>query len=200
MMWLPVTMVLLANPNPSLLYEQKCLYCHSDEMPQHPDFTAEDWARTVERMRAKAQLLITRSDARALTRYIQTRLHLKPAPTPRAAPSASVTPGATETKPIAHVIDLTPLPTPKTSEAGPADDAAREAREARAEALDQQGSELMAARCSKCHTLTRVFGKLDSLDRSLSTLARMRAKTGSAITHDDAQRLEQFLRSQFAPE
>ena len=65
------------------------------------------------------------------------------------------------------------------------------------EAVDEEGAELMQRRCSKCHTLVRVFGKLDSYERALFTLKRMRLKTGSGISRDDYERLETFLKAQF---
>lgn len=189
MLFLPLTLVLMAVPNPALLYEQKCLYCHSDELPEHPDFTAEQWAKTVQRMRAKAQVLITRDDSRVLTRFIlgSLRLHL---PAPKSTPR-----GSTPDRPApAPVVEIAPAP-PRAELAPPPETLVSDEAH---EALDAQGAQLIAERCSKCHTLNRVFGKLDSLERSLSTVARMRAKTGSGITHQDAQRIEQFLRAQFA--
>jgi hypothetical protein len=42
-----------------------------------------------------------------------------------------------------------------------------------------------------------VFGKLDSYERALFTLKRMRLKTGSGISRDDYERLEAFLKAQF---
>jgi hypothetical protein len=42
-----------------------------------------------------------------------------------------------------------------------------------------------------------VYGRLDTLDRSLSTLERMRLKTGSGITDDEMKLMEEYLRAQF---
>ena len=55
----------------------------------------------------------------------------------------------------------------------------------------------MERRCSKCHTLGRVYGKLDSFERSRAILERMRLKTGSGITEHDFKLLEDYLRAQF---
>jgi mono/diheme cytochrome c family protein len=195
MLFFSLTAALLAAaPNPALLYEQKCLYCHSDELTQHAEFTAEQWVKQVERMRGKAQVFITRADARVLTQFILTtlRLHLTPAPT--AKPPTTTQPptpqpvvAVAEKLPPLLLPQLPPMPPMPPAEESPDD-----------ERLDAQGAELISQRCSKCHTLNRVFGKLDSLERSLSTVARMRAKTGSGITHEDAARIERFLRAQFA--
>src|SRR6185436_21019308 len=54
-------------------------------------------------------------------------------------------------------------------------------------ALEKEGFELLQKRCSKCHTLGRVYGRLDTLERSLLTLKRMRMRTGSGITDHDMQ-------------
>jgi hypothetical protein len=43
-----------------------------------------------------------------------------------------------------------------------------------------------------------VYGKLDGLERTLSTIERMQLKTGSGITEHDAEVLEKFVRAQFA--
>ncbi len=192
MILLPLALVLMAAPNPALLYEQKCLYCHSDELLEHPDFTAEQWATTVQRMRSKARVLVTRADARVLTQFILSslRLHLSApasvktarAPVPEHSAASLLEPGQTPAAPL--------VTSPKPTEEAPSEEPL--------ETVDAQGAQLVAERCSKCHTLNRVFGKLDSLERSLSTVARMRIKTGSGITHEDAQRIERFLRAQFS--
>jgi mono/diheme cytochrome c family protein len=64
-------------------------------------------------------------------------------------------------------------------------------------ALEQEAFALLQQRCSKCHTLGRVYGRLDTLERSLQTLERMRLKTGSGITDHEMEVLETYLRSQF---
>ena len=63
-------------------------------------------------------------------------------------------------------------------------------------ALEVEGFDRMQARCSKCHTLGRVYQKLDSLEVALTTLTRMRLKTGSGISRADARLLEAYLRAQ----
>jgi hypothetical protein len=42
-----------------------------------------------------------------------------------------------------------------------------------------------------------VYGRLDTLERSMQTLERMRLKTGSGITDHDMETLEAYLRTQF---
>ena len=55
----------------------------------------------------------------------------------------------------------------------------------------------MEQKCSKCHALVRVFTKLDSMPRALSTVERMRRKTGSGISVEEAELLERYIRTQF---
>ena len=64
-------------------------------------------------------------------------------------------------------------------------------------ALEQQATALISQRCSKCHSLGRVYGRLDTFERSMATLSRMRFKTGSGITDDELKLLEGYLRTQF---
>jgi len=141
------------------------------------------------RMRAKAPVLITRSDVRVLTEYIVKTLKLVPrqqAAPPAPAPSEE--PAAPPPPAVAAVEEPEePAPPP------PMVAAAQELE-------DEEGAELMQRRCSKCHTLVRVFGKLDSYERALFTLKRMRLKTGSGISRDDYERLERFLKTQFGLE
>ncbi len=178
--WLLLSVALQANPR--ILYEQKCLYCHSEEVTESQKRTPQQWRRVVKRMRAKAPVLITRSDARVLTEYLVKTLKLVPparrAPAPAPAPEPEELPKEVPDEP-----DEPPLPPPPVVEAE--------------QAIDEEGAELMQRRCSKCHTLQRVYGKLDSYDRALFTLKRMRLKTGSGISRDDYERLKAFLEAQF---
>ncbi|MBK7862284.1 MAG: photosystem P840 reaction-center cytochrome c-551 [Archangiaceae bacterium] len=189
---LTATLLTLAlHASPRLLYEQKCLYCHSEEVTEVTRRTPAQWKKLVSRMRAKAPVLITRSDVRVLTEYLVKTLKLVP-PASRPTPVATDTPNPTPTP--------TPAPEPEPPPAAP-----EEPEEplppppviAAEERVDEEGAELMQRRCSKCHTLVRVFGKLDSYERALFTLKRMRLKTGSGISRDDYERLEAFLKAQF---
>jgi hypothetical protein len=54
---------------------------------------------------------------------------------------------------------------------------------------------LLEDRCSKCHTLNRVFARVDSLAAGEAIIERMRRKTGSGISPDDARILLRFLAS-----
>ncbi len=193
-----------------LLYEQRCLYCHSSELSERKLLMPAQWKAMVESMRIKAPLLITRTDARTITAYIVETLKLVPkgvapvvpvarAPRPRPAPVAAVVSptapiAAAEVKPAEpiapeplNVIELEPLPT-----------AVAEVEEApmrpEDELAEQEGAALMQRRCSKCHTLNRVFNKLDTFERSMATVRRMRLKTGSGITSSDLETIEKFLR------
>ncbi|HEX4621849.1 MAG TPA: hypothetical protein VH208_09820, partial [Myxococcaceae bacterium] len=106
-----------------------------------------------------------------------------PAPPPAAAESDA---GAVEAAPPPEEESPPPLVSAETAEP------ARQDPEA--EAL---GPALLEEKCSKCHALTRVFTKLDSLERGISTVERMRRKTGSGISREDADLLERFVRTQF---
>jgi cytochrome c2 len=182
--WLMLSVALQANPR--ILYEQKCLYCHSEEVTESQKRTPQQWRRVVKRMRAKAPVLITRSDARVLTEYLVKTLKLVPPArkAPSAAPSAvPAQPPEELPKEVPEELEEPPLPPPPVVEAE--------------QQIDEEGAELMQRRCSKCHTLQRVYGKLDSYDRALFTLKRMRLKTGSGISRDDYERLKAFLEAQF---
>lgn len=181
--WLLLSVALQANPR--ILYEQKCLYCHSEEVAEASKRTPAQWRKVVKRMRAKAPVLITRSDVRVLTAYIVGTLKLVPAKRPPAPAGSPEPPPAPVEEPVKEVEEVEePPPSPPSV-------AAEE------EQVDEEGAELMRERCAKCHTLQRVFGKLDSYERALFTLKRMRLKTGSGISRDDYERLKAFLEVQF---
>ncbi len=184
-----VTLLLLSltvSASPRVLYEQKCLYCHSEEVTESHKRTPREWKKVVSRMRAKAPVLITRTDVRVLTEYIVKTLKLVPPvrkpPPPGVAPEEALPPLPEPPREVEEP-DEPPPPPPMV--------------QAAEEKIDEEGAELMQRRCSKCHTLVRVFGKLDSYDRALFTLQRMRLKTGSGISRDDYERLEAFLKGQF---
>lgn len=179
MLGLILALTVAAPPSARLEYERKCLYCHSEEVAEGRRFTEPQWRRVIEQMRAKAPLLITRSDVFSLTRFMVHTLKLvPPVVKPVVVPAPEVKP---ELKP-APPLD----PVPVVEEPSPA-----------AVALEQEGFALMQQRCSKCHTLGRVYGRLDTLERSLQTLERMRLKTGSGFTDHELELLETYLRTQF---
>jgi cytochrome c5 len=191
---LVAALVLSAPPSARLVYEQKCLYCHSEEVAERPRLTEAAWRRRVEQERLRAPLLITRSDVPLLTRFIARELNLAVAPkaplklppTPTPPERVSLTPadaGVAQPVSVARLtedlVELLPEPTAEES------------------ALAEEGFSLMQRRCSRCHTLGRVYGKLDSLERSLAVVERMSLKTGAGITEDDLKTLDAYLRSQF---
>jgi len=171
---------LTVSASPRVLYEQKCLYCHSEEVTESHRRTPREWKKVVSRMRAKAPVLITRSDMRVLTEYIVKTLKL--VPPARKAPAMPEEHAPEPPKELEEPEEPFPPPPMVMAEE---------------QQVDEEGAELMQRRCSKCHTLVRVFGKLDSYERSLFTLKRMRLKTGSGISRDDYERLEAFLKAQF---
>src|SRR6185436_18154628 len=118
------------------------------------------------------------SEVDVITRYLVNDLKLVPPgfprrPPPRAPPPALAAPVTLPTTPppdeeddldlgaLAAVQPVEPVLSPEDQEA---------------EAL---GPELLADRCSRCHTLNRVFDKIDSLAAGEAIIARMRKKTGS---------------------
>lgn len=191
MLALLVSLTLAAPPSTRLLYEQKCLYCHSEEVAERVRLTEPQWRRLIEQMRQRAPVLITRGDVFTLSRYMVNGLKLVPASKPAVAVTKPDTfgPELRSAAPDAGVPRDVPLPTPI--------DPLPEEPNADELALAEEGFALMQARCSRCHTLGRVYGKLDTLERSLNVIERMSLKTGSGITEDDLRVLEAYLRSQF---
>ncbi len=196
MLALLLSLSVAAAPSPRLDYEAKCLYCHSEEVTEHTRMTEPAWRKLIEQMRRKAPLLISRSDVARLTKYMTQTLRLVPpsrgprpvagakpmtqTPTPPPEVAAPLVPAP---EPVAAV---EPEPTPEEAASNPVDPEA-----------EQKAFALMQARCSKCHTLSRVYAKLDTFDRSMAVLERMRLKTGSGITDHDLALLEDYLRAQF---
>jgi hypothetical protein len=183
---------LSAAPGGRLNYESKCLYCHSEEVAEGKRYTEAGWRRVIEQMRKKAPLLITRTDVVLLARYMAQTLKLVPLRAAEPAPEVANANTTPEVRPFTSVVPAIP---PPPLEEPPL--AASEEPSPAAIALEQQVASLMQHRCSKCHTLSRVYGRLDTLDRSLSTLERMRLKTGSGITDDEMKLMEEYLRAQF---
>ena len=191
MLTLLLALTVAAPPASRLQYEAKCLYCHSEEVTESKRFSEPQWRRVIEQMRTKAPLLITRGDVNALTAYMTQTLKLVPPPVatkPAVKPVEPAPPVVTEVPPS----ELKPAPAVLEPIV-----AAPEELTPDAIALEKEGFELLQKRCSKCHTLGRVYGRLDTLERSLLTLKRMRMRTGSGITDNDMRVLEAYLRTQF---
>ena len=191
MLSLLLALTVAAPPSARLEYERKCLYCHSEEVAESRRFTEPQWRRVIEQMRLKAPLLITRGDVVTLTRYMTQTLKLVPAATKPVV--------VAEVKPVVLEVKLPPAPELKPVpqlELPPPLLAVEEITPAAA-ALEQEAAGLLQQKCSKCHTLGRVYGRLDTLERSMQTLERMRLKTGSGITDHDMDVLEAYLRTQF---
>lgn len=191
MLALVFALTVAAPPSARLSYEQKCLYCHSDEVSESRRFTEGQWRRLIEGKRKRAPLLISRSDVEVLTRYLVHTLKLGVAPKP-----VAVAPAKVEVKPEPLKPELKPPPVleplpPEPVVAPPLPDVVVDP------ALEEQAQALIRQRCSKCHSLGRVYGRLDTFERSMATLERMRLKTGSGITDDELKLLEDFLRTQF---
>ena len=158
MLGLIIAITVAAPPASRLQYEAKCLYCHSEEVTESKRFTESQWRRVIEQMRTKAPLLITRGDVNALTAYMTHTLKLVP-------PPVAAKPVAKLTEPAPPVVTEVPLselkPAPAVLEPVPP---APEELSPDAIALEKEGFELLQKRCSKCHTLGRVYGRLDTLE------------------------------------
>lgn len=187
----------VAAPSTRVSYEAKCLYCHSAEVAESQKLSELGWRKLIDRMRMKAPLLISKADVPVLARFMVGTLQLgvaapvvaskPPEPVPvKPDPTKPPEPFKPEYTPI-KVPDFSSEPTaPPLPEVDPAE-----------LELASRASGLIEKRCSKCHTLGRVYGKLDSLERSLTTLERMRFKTGSGISQSEFEVLDRYLRTQF---
>ncbi|MFT3842093.1 MAG: photosystem P840 reaction-center cytochrome c-551 [Myxococcaceae bacterium] len=146
-------------------------------------------------MRRKAPLLIHKSDVPKLAAYLTQvagRVPLGPPPKRKVAEPELTAPPPPPTPPEEPALKTPEEPAPPA-----VDDAVAKAQQEAQQQLDEEGQSLLERRCSKCHSLSRVFMRLDSQPSAMATLERMRWKTGSGISDDDAQLLERFLKSQF---
>jgi cytochrome c5 len=204
--WILLSLVLTAPPGEGRnAFEVKCLFCHSEEVATRPKLKPQQWHRVVESMRKRAPLLISRRDVAILTRYIV--YDLKRGIVERPRPSRAPRPRED------HVVKEEPPPLPPVfeldsppEEPPPNQDALalEEAPELPAFdpaelELDKRGAEILEARCSKCHTLQRIFLKVDSIERGTAIVERMRRKTGANILRSDADLLERWLRARLGP-
>lgn len=208
--------VLLALARPQVaradarrVYEEKCLYCHSAKRTEILRLRPGQWRRLVERMRTRSPLLISRRDVDFIVRYLVNDLRLvpsrvarpnvavgggpptTPSPPPLAAttlPPAPLEPGPAPPPPAPQGADLEPTSDPEPVSSAPVP----EPEDAEAE---EQGPVLLTQKCSKCHTIYRVFTKIDSRALGEVVVERMRRKTGSGISPDDARMLLRFIAS-----
>lgn len=197
-------------------YELKCLYCHSDDVAAAPRLKAAQWRELIGRMRRKAPLLISRRDVGLLTRYlIQVRKRV-PVSERKGQGSGQAAGGLDEARPGGSLDARQesrdgPSDTSSASSAAETEVAAAAEAEAAVAAVaeepelpagapeavaEAEGPRVLETKCSKCHTLYRVYLKIDSLERGVNTVERMRRKTGSGITPRDADMLIQYLRAQ----
>ncbi|MFZ5468914.1 MAG: hypothetical protein ACOZIN_05690, partial [Myxococcota bacterium] len=197
---LAIAVSLTAQPGLRLRYEQKCYHCHSEEVAERPRLTETQWRVLIEQMRQRAPLLISRSDVTVLARFMARTLKLVPARPPVRSPPEPSRP-LVELPPLPAVVppvEPSPAPEPPPEvEVEPEPKEAEPQLDEAAVALETEGSALMRQRCSKCHSLGRVYGKLDNLPLSLAIVDRMRFKTGSGITEAEAEVLKRYLRAQF---
>jgi len=176
-----------APPAAAALFEGRCGYCHSAARVTSLRMSRSQWRKVVRQMQARAPLLIGRGEVEVLVRYLVNDLKLVPPEAPRRAATGTVAP-----VPLAPPVELEAPPSEDLVSPAPPAEPEPPPEDAEAEAL---GPALLADRCSKCHTLNRVFTKIDSLAAGEAIIHRMRKKTGSGISPDDAQVLLRFLAS-----
>jgi hypothetical protein len=213
--------VAAAAPAPSpaearRMFEQKCLFCHSNKVIEQRRLTPARWRHVVNQMRERAPLLISRGDVEVIVGYLVHERRLVP---PRRPPAPRPEPGDRGAPPPAVAEEMPPeTPPPEEAPAGasagppgsgpansravlggaqssrppPPTSAFNEVDDPEAEAL---GPLVIARRCSKCHTLYRVFTRIDSVTIGDLIIERMRRKTGSAISPSDAEMLKRFVRA-----
>ena len=211
-------LVLLAVPAQAAspaqkLYEGKCLYCHSGASAGRVRLRPAEWRRLVERMRSHAPLLISARDQEVIVRYLVSELKLVPKESSHAVshsrrePESPPSETKTENVPLlaAAVADRPAAPS-STSDASanaqspsstePTDPPPTpEDFEA-----DAAGPRLLAEKCSKCHTVNRVYTKIQSVAFGNSVIDRMRRKAGSGISPADADLLKRFIRLRVSAE
>lgn len=176
-------------------FENDCLYCHSDAVIVKRRMRPGQWRGIVAKMQARAPLLISRRDADVIVRYIVRELKLVP---PRATPKPAEPEAPAEPEePIEETPPPVATPTPTPVAPPPAAALAPPPPEEDTEA-ETLAPRLLAERCSKCHSLFRVFTKLDSASNAEATIERMRRKTGSGISAHEADLLKRFARSRAA--
>jgi outer membrane biosynthesis protein TonB len=187
-----VWLALLAPSEGRQLFEEKCLYCHSQTVIQSRRLRPSQWRGVVAKMQSRAPLLISRRDADGIVRYIVRELRLVP---PRATPVAKATPEPEPEEPAEETPEPAPAPPPVATPAPTPPPAPVAEEDIEAETLAPQ---ILEQRCSKCHTLFRVFTKLDAVSTAQATIERMRRKTGSGISAREADLLKRFVRSRAA--
>ena len=188
-------LALLAPSDARQVFEEKCLYCHSQTVIQSRRLKPSQWRGVVAKMQSRAPLLIGRRDADVIVRYIVRDLRLVP---PRATPLAKAQAEPEPEEAVEEAPEPPPAPPPVAATPTPApaplpSQAIEEDTEA--ETLAPQ---ILEQRCSKCHTLFRVFTKLDAAATAQATIERMRRKTGSGISAREADLLKRFVRSRAA--
>jgi cytochrome c5 len=202
-----------ARADASHIYRDKCLYCHSSDLVQTQRLRVSQWRKVVERMRSSAPLLISRSDAEVILRYLVRDLKLIPkeemlakaaprsigptgrVPAPVARPEPTEAASVRETEKAAvpvRVAESDWAAAPAVDSPSSLGDEKIAGPTAEELALEQEGTRLIEERCSKCHTLYRVFTKLGSADAVESIIERMRKKTGSGISPDDVDTMRRF--------
>jgi cytochrome c5 len=182
------------------LYEQKCLYCHSGSLTDRLRLRPAQWKRLVARMRRHSPLLISAGEEAQIVRYLVRDRHL--VPREPALARAARRPGPTPEPPV---VTVQPAPVEPEREAPERDEpeaAAAEtsgpetiAIESPDPEAEEKGPRLIAEKCSKCHTTRRVYMKVETVELGDAIIERMRHKTGSGISPEDAELLHRFLRA-----
>ncbi|MBX7097602.1 MAG: hypothetical protein K1X89_07815 [Myxococcaceae bacterium] len=194
MLALLLALSLAQPPNARVRYERQCLYCHSAQVAEAPYLTVSQWERVIARERLRAPVLIAKSDVPWLARFLVGTLRRGPSTTSRVdrtRPEPAGEPDAGVSMPVI------PAVLAEAVDAGVVDPKEVAAGAELESAVDEGVQTLIRARCSKCHTLGRVYRKLDSLEIALTTVQRMRLKTGSGISAHELELIERYLKSQF---
>lgn len=197
-----VALVLLLGPaaaraDGKRLYEQKCLYCHSGTLTDRLRLHPSQWKRLVARMRRHSPLLFSENEATQIVHYLVRERHLVPkepavARAPRRPPLVEPAPQPQPQPAVAAEAEAAEAEEPETAEASAPETLPLESSDPEAE---EKGPKLVAERCSKCHTTRRVYMKVESVDTGEAIIERMRHKTGSGISPDDADLIKRFLRA-----
>jgi cytochrome c5 len=181
------------------LYEQKCLYCHSGSLTDRLRLKPAQWKRLVARMHRHSPLLFSESEEAQIVRYLvhDRRLVPKEPALARAPRRPTSTPTSAEHVVTAEAAPVepereVPEPEPAAAEASGPETIAVESSDPEAE---EKGPRLIAEKCSKCHTTRRVYMKVETVELGDAIIERMRRKTGSGISPEDAELLHRFLRA-----
>lgn len=195
----------VARADGKRLYNEKCLYCHSGTLTERLRLRPSQWKRVVARMRRHSPLLFSESEAAQIVRYLVRERHLVPkepllARAPRRAPAPAATPttAAEAEEPDRDDVEAAEAEATAPGASAPAPVPPEPVIESTDPEAEEKGPGLVAEKCSKCHTTRRVYMKVETVENGDAIIERMRHKTGSGISPEDADLLHRFLRARVA--